>query len=358
MGQAKEALLRALDTLGPDDRFNIIQFNSYTHALFAGPVPADRFSLDQARQYVRGLSAGGGTKVAPALNQALTADSRNKGPRRVRQVVFITDGAVGNEADLFDQIRQQLGDARLFTAGIGAAPNRHFLREAARHGRGSYTQVTGSDDLADSLGQLFERMQAPVLTDLQASWPSVGADVFPRRPGDLFAGEPLVQVTRGVAPAGTLVLSGRVADPAAGWAWQQSLDLKDARPAQGLHRLWAREKVSYLQDSRLGGQVTDTTRDEIVALGLAHQIMTPYTSFVAVDRSPVRQRDEQLVTEPLATLMPAGTLQRVPWPATATPAPLLIRAGTAGLLLAVLIWLAGRIRRTLPVMRWSAERAS
>lgn len=358
MGQAREALLRALDTLTPDDHFNIIQFNSYTHGLFAGTVPADRFNLDQARHYVRGLSAGGGTVMAPALNQALTAGSGNKGRQRVRQVVFITDGAVGNEADLFDQIRRELGDARLFTAGIGAAPNRHFLRDAARHGRGSYTQVVSGEDLAGSLGPLFERMQAPVLTDLQASWPSPGAEVFPRRPGDLFAGEPLVQVTRGVAPEEQLVLSGRVADPAAGWVWQQSLDLTEARPAVGLHRLWAREKVSYLQDSRLGGEVSDTTRDEIVQLGLAHQIMTPYTSFVAVDRSPSRQRDAELVTESLATLMPAGTLQRVPWPATATPAPLLIRAGMAGLLLAVLIWLARRIRRTLPVMRWPGEQPS
>lgn len=360
MRQARLALLNALDTLGPDDRFNVIQFNSHTHGLFAAPVPADRFNLDRARHYVRGLSAGGGTVMAPALNQALAAGGqyRSRDRERVRQVVFITDGAVGNEQALLGQIRRELDDARLFTVGIGAAPNRHFLREAARHGRGSYTQVAGDDDLADTLGQLFSRMESPVLTDLRASWPAAGGEAFPARPGDLFAGEPLVQVSRGVAPQGDLMLSARVADPSAGWVWQQPLALSEARPASGLHRLWAREKVGHLQDSELGAGVSDSTRREIVALGIAHQIMTPYTSFVAVDRNPVRDAEAALVTESLATLMPAGTLQRIPWPGTSTAAPLLIRVGLAGLFLALLVWLAPGVRRTLPIMRWSRERLS
>ncbi|OZB15017.1 MAG: marine proteobacterial sortase target protein, partial [Marinobacter sp. 34-60-7] len=122
IAQARSALLRGLDTLRPGDRFNVIQFNSQAHALFSKPVSADANALARARQYVRGLKAEGGTEMTSALSLALTMGDTSD-ESRVRQRVFITDGAVGNESALFDQIRRDLGDQRLFTVGIGSAPN-------------------------------------------------------------------------------------------------------------------------------------------------------------------------------------------------------------------------------------------
>lgn len=349
IAQARESLLRGLDTLQPDDRFNIIQFNSQSYALFARAMPADRFNLDQARRYVQGLSAGGGTVMSSALDLALGSSGRGEGRANtghLRQVVFITDGAVGNERSLFAQIQRQLGDSRLFTVGIGSAPNVHFMREAARFGRGTSTIIHNLAEVSAPLDQLFRKMQSPVLADIQTRWPAdePGAEALPVRPGDLFAEEPFIQITRGISPQGQLKVSGR---QPGGARWRQSLDLANAAPAVGLHRLWAREKIDSLADAGLTGRSDNDTREAITELALSHQLLTRYTSFIAVDQTPRRKASEHLDTDHLATLMPAGSGQRIAYPQTATAGPLLIMLGVAGLLMAMVLALSGKLLVTL-----------
>lgn len=333
--QARTSLLRGLDTLGSADRFNVIQFNSQTSSLHPQAVPADSYNLDQARRYVRNLTADGGTEMAPALNVALRQSDRGADENAagyVRQVVFMTDGAVGNEAALFARIRQQLGDSRLFTVGIGSAPNMHFMREAARYGRGTYTAISDLGDVSGPLDELFSKMQSPVLTDIRARWPDqqAASESFPGRTGDLFKGEPMVQVTRGRAAHGELAVSGRLPD---GSRWEQSLDLQQAAPGKGLHRYWAREKIDSLLDTGLSGQVDESTRQEITTLALDHQLMTRYTSFVALDKTPVREVGTDLETEHLPTLLPAGSQPgMLRYPQTATLSPLLVALGLLGLM--------------------------
>src|SRR5207302_1597336 len=129
--QAKEALLMALDRLREGDRFNVIEFNSTTHSLYPAPMPVNAATLANARTFVRNLRARGGTEMLPALTAALSTPREG---REMRQVVFLTDGAVGNENDLLHLIEQRLDDRRLFTIGIGPAPNTYFLRKAAEAG--------------------------------------------------------------------------------------------------------------------------------------------------------------------------------------------------------------------------------
>ncbi|WP_367273074.1 marine proteobacterial sortase target protein [Marinobacter sp.] len=351
--QAREALQQGLETLAPGDRFNVIQFNSQPHALFMQPEMATANNLARARQYVSRLKADGGTEMAPALTLALQSQGRStaelpgdESPEestRVRQVVFMTDGAVGNESALFSQIRRQLGDHRLFTVAIGSAPNMHFMREASRWGRGSYTSVQDPADIRGPLARLFSAMEAPMLTDIEVSWPGQAvptmADSFPRRPGDLFQGEPLLQVVRGVPPAGELRVSGRLPG---GGKWQQSLDLQQAASGTGLNRYWAREKIdSLLDEARVEGQEPDKAK--ITKLAVEHSLMSPYTSFVAVDRTPGRTSESVLVKEDLPTLLPAGSQPgMMRYPQTATFAPLLIALGLLGLLLCAAIALLQR----------------
>jgi Ca-activated chloride channel family protein len=116
--QARAALTLALDRLAAADTFNVIQFNDVTRSLFAAPRPATRENIARARRYVAGLRATEGTEMRPALERALGGTER---PGRLRQIVFLTDGQIGNEAELFETIRQRLGDRRLFTVGIGSA---------------------------------------------------------------------------------------------------------------------------------------------------------------------------------------------------------------------------------------------
>ena len=139
--QARAALLSALRQLRPGDRFNVIQFNSTLHALFEQAVPADRQHLQQAQRYVRGLRADGGTEMLPAMRMALE-DPHPSG--LLRQVVFLTDGAVGNEQALFEAVTRNIGDSRLFTVGIGSAPNALFMTRAAKFGRGTFTYIGSS----------------------------------------------------------------------------------------------------------------------------------------------------------------------------------------------------------------------
>ncbi|WP_417520712.1 marine proteobacterial sortase target protein [Marinobacter sp.] len=351
--QAREALHLGLDTLAPGDRFNVIQFNSQPHALFMQPEMATANNLARARQYVSGLSADGGTEMAPALTMALQSQravgrmvavsSESDLAPKVRQVVFMTDGAVGNESALFDQIRRQLGDQRLFTVAIGSAPNMHFMREAARWGRGSYTSVQDPTDISGPLAKLFAAMEAPVLTDIKVSWQGQSAsaleDSFPRRPGDLFQGEPLLQVVRGVPPAGELSVSGRLPG---GGMWQQRLDLQQAAPGTGLNRYWAREKIdSLLDEARV--QAQEPQKAKITRLAVEHNLMSPYTSFVAVDKTPVRAPESALLKDNLPTLLPAGSQPgMVRYPQTATFAPLLIALGLLGLMFSAAITLLQR----------------
>ncbi len=342
--QARNALLRGLDTLGPEDQFNVIQFNSQTHALFMEPVPASANNIARARRYVQGLNANGGTEIAPALDAALD-DRRSDGgevPERVRQVVFVTDGSVGNEAALFRKINDQLGRSRLFTVGIGSAPNMHFMREAARYGRGTYTAISDLSDVERPLDELFAKMESPVLTDISVTWPgqTSATEAFPGRIGDLFRGEPMVQVVRGLSGKGELDVSGRLPD---GSQWQQSLSLDQAAPGKGLHRHWAKEKINGLMDSGLTGQIDEEARAEVTDLGLKHQLMTKYTSFLAQEKTPSRPTEETLATDSVPTLLPAGsqgTMLR--YPQTATVSPLLIAIGLVGLMFSAAITLLQR----------------
>lgn len=340
--QARSALLRGLDTLRPGDRFNIIQFNSQAHALYLEPVPADGHYLARARQYVQDLEAEGGTEMTGALSLAMGMDSKEDS-ELVRQMVFMTDGAVGNESALFDQIRNGLGNRRLFTVAIGSAPNMYFLREAARWGRGQYTAVHNTEDVDSALGKLFAAMEAPVMTDVHVAWPEASADAVPAKPGDLFHGQPLIQVVRGVPGKGELTVSGQLAG---GRDWVTRLDLASAAEGQGLDRQWARGRIDgWMDAARLEGREPDEAA--IVELSLRHGVMSPFTSFVAVEERVSRPQSEHLEQASVPTLLPAGSQPgMLRYPQTATYAPLMTALGLVGLMFSLAIVMLNR-RQTL-----------
>ncbi|MFC4259972.1 marine proteobacterial sortase target protein [Marinobacter lacisalsi] len=341
--QAREALLTSLDTLGQGDTFNVIQFNSHTSRLFPQPVTAGVDNLERARRYIRGLQANGGTEMASALEAALDGDAE-PAITDLRQVVFVTDGAVGNERALFAQIRDQLGGSRLFTVGIGSAPNMHFMRQAARFGRGTYTAISDLSEVSRQLDTLFRKMQSPMLTDIDVNWPAGvdAGDNFPARVGDLYLGEPMMLLARGASPEGDLAVSGALPG---GQVWQRGLALDQAASGTGIHRLWARAQIDQLLDQGLSGQIGDDAREQVLALGLTHQLVTPYTSFVATDKTPARPVEENLEQSAVPSLMPAGSAhQRIGYPQTATPAPLLMLSGLLGLTLSGVVALIRRRR--------------
>lgn len=341
--QARDALALALRRLQPEDRFNLIEFNSTAHALFDGAMPADEVHLARAARWVQRLKADGGTEMAAALKLALDG---GRHPGRVRQVVFLTDGAVGNEAALFELIAQRLGDSRLFTVGIGSAPNGHFMTRAAEVGRGSFTYIGKVEEVAERMGALFSKLESPVVTDIQVAWPAgAEAEAWPRPIPDLYLGEPVV-VAAALAKGttGEVVVSGH----AGAIAWKSSLSLVQANPGTGVGSLWARRKIAALMASRQLGVGEEEVRRQVIPLAIDYRLASQYTSFVAVDRTPVRPLEVELKRGQLPTQLPHGWDAQAVFgelPQTATDAPLHTLMGAAALLLAGVAQLARRIRR-------------
>jgi Ca-activated chloride channel family protein len=342
MAQAKKAVQLAIESLQPGDLFNVIEFDSHTRALYPYSMPANRVNVGQALDFVHALQADGGTEMRPALELAFDSPAH---ATHLRQVVFITDGSVGYEDEMFSMIEQKLGDARLFTVGIGSAPNSLFMRKAAEAGRGSYTFISVLHEVGEKMSALFKKLENPQVTDIELAWPSgVQVDAYPSVVPDLYLGEPVTVRTRalgGFRPGDTLYVGG---NSVAG-AWRAEVPLAASARAEGVAALWARARIGELLDAeRRGGDAT-TLRSEIVDTALTHRLVSKYTSLVAVDRTPARPAGQPLASERVPNLVAYGQGALVGFPATATSAPALRLMGAAWLLAALLVLVMIRTSR-------------
>ncbi len=303
MPQAKAALMLALERLQPDDTFNVIRFDDTMDVVFpGGAVPASEENVARAMGFVGALEATGGTEMLPALRAALV-DANVDDDARVRQVVFLTDGAIGNEAELFEAIDIGLGRSRLFTVGIGSAPNTYFMSRAARLGRGIFTFIGDIDEVEERSKQLFEALERPVMTDLAASFPT-GADVvaYPDPLPDLYAGEPVVLVAKIDRARGPVELTGNLA----GEAWNARLRLQDASSGAGVSTLWARARIADLEEGRFTGRNWEDIDKDVLATALKFSLVSRLTSLVAIDVSPSRPDDAPIARADIPSMLPEG----------------------------------------------------
>ena len=353
MSQAKRALLLAIEALQPGDLFNVIEFDSYTNALFPFSYPAEGANVANALNFVQSLRADGGTEMRPALKLALSSPPRET---HLRQIVFITDGSVGYEDDMFSMIEQTLGDARLFTIGIGSAPNSWFMRKAAEVGRGSYTFVSALHEVREKMDALFAKLESPQVTDIEVQWPSsVAIESYPTVVPDLYLGEPVVIRAQASGPlrSGDAV---RISGNSVSGAWRTNVPLSGPVRSEGVAALWARTRIAALLDEERRGADAEQIRASILDTALAHHIVSKYTSLIAVDKTPARPAGEALTSEQVPNLMPYGQSVNAifGFPATATGAPALRIMGAAWLLSAIL--LAAMIRTTRPGKRRARRR--
>ncbi len=300
---AKALMQDVITGLRPEDFLNVLLFESGAAVLSPeGSLPASEDNKLKALNFIKAQPGGGGTSIVPALKRAL-ALPRTRGVSRI--ITVATDGYVNVEPQVFQLIRENLGAANLFAFGIGTSVNRHLIEGMARAGLGESFVILNAADAAKQAARFRNYIANPVLTDIKVAFE--GFQTYAVEPGavpDLFALRPITLLGkyRGT-PQGAIVVRGKTAQG----PFERRLELKEAKASQdnaALRLLWARQRIMNLVDFASLERDKKEAEKEVTALGLKYSLMSPYTSFVAVDK--IKRADGTFVTVKQPLPMPAG----------------------------------------------------
>ena len=285
--------------------------------------------------------------MATALRTALVNQATSNS---LRQVIFMTDGSIGNEQALFEIIQKELGHSRLFTVGIGSAPNSHFMKRAANFGRGTHTHIGKLDEVQTRMQNLFKKIENPILKDISIDWAPINKQTknireniesWPQKLSDLYRGEPLLITAKADQLPSIINISGEVAND----NWSSRLELNGGENRHGISRLWARNKIAALMEQKRDAEF-ESIKQLIIDTALEHHLVSKFTSLVAVDVTPVRPQDKNLASHAIPTHLPAGwdhnKVFGQPFPATATDARLNLIIGMLLLFLTTTLILTRR----------------
>jgi Ca-activated chloride channel family protein len=277
---SKKLMAGLIGNLRPTDRFNVLLFSGGSSVMAEESLPATRENIARAIHLIDRQRGGGGTELLPALKRAL---SLKKAENTSRTVVIATDGHVTVEEEVFDLIRDNLGQANLFAFGIGTSVNRHIIEGMARVGMGEPFVIAKPDE-AQAQAERFRRLiQSPVLTQVKVDFGGFGAfEVEPPNIPDVLADRPVIVFGKWRGKAkGAITLSGRSGEG----RYAETLDAGNAKPSasnSALRYLWARHRIAMLSDyNRL--RSSDRRIGELTELGMKYNVLTAYTSFVAID---------------------------------------------------------------------------
>lgn len=299
MEQAKNALFYALSLLDSNDSFNIIGFDNLVTLMSDKPLVASGFNLRRAERFIYGLQADGGTEIQGALDAVLDGSQFDG---FVRQVIFLTDGSVSNEDALFKSIQAKLGDSRLFTVGIGSAPNSFFMRRAADVGKGSFTFIGSTSEVQPKMQQLFDKLAHPAITNLALSDENGNSlDFWPSPLPDLYFNQPIMVAIK-LNNASNVILNGQTAQGPI----SINLNTQAGSNAKGIAKLWARQKIKSL----LLYNSQNAVKDEVQQLALTHQLLSPFTAFIAIEQTQINPIAEQ--TANATNAVPQGMAMRLP----------------------------------------------
>ena len=289
--KSKETMLHCIKNVNPGDTFNMISFSNDVNQLFKTSQPYTKNNEESALKFLKDSEAGGGTYMLPAIKAALTPKAD---PNRLRIVVFFTDGYIGNDFEIIDCIQKNLGQSRIFSFGIGGSVNRFLIEKMAEEGRGASDVVLLGSDGKQVAEKFYNRIRNPILTDISVDWnglPVIADEVYPKRTPDLFSSQPLVLKGRYTAPAsGEIIVHAKVNGET--WIRKVQVDFPE-RYAENdaLIPIWARAKVDDLMSKDWMGLQNGTQdlsiKDQIIDVALDYNLMTQYTSFVAVEKMVV-----------------------------------------------------------------------
>ena len=342
-----KTLLRDLVTgLKSGDTFNVLCFASGSGILSETPLPANAANLELARRFIDDQHARGGTELEAALRQAIALPG---GSDRSRSILLVTDGYVSADAGVRDLIRREIGSANLFAFGIGSSVNRDLIEAVARAGGGEPAIVTKTNEAAPVAKRFLNYISAPVLAKVRVEAQGVTlGEIEPSPCPDVFAARPLVINGTWTGEAkGRIIVRGIGGN---GTPFEKIIDLEKSAEDHGLQHpalpiLWAREHVRHLTDQ----ESNDERIQKITQLGLSHSLLTPYTSFLAVDETP-REMNQVAKTVKQPLPLPLGVSEAAIGTGTGHNSPIVSNGsvpepGSVGLIAFLVVLLALQRRR-------------
>jgi Ca-activated chloride channel family protein len=299
---SKKLLKDLIGNLRPTDKFNVLLFSGGSSLMSEQSLPATSENIHRAINLIDRQRGGGGTELLPALKRALSL-TRSEGFSRT--VVIATDGYVMVEDEVFDLIRKNLGDANMFTFGIGSAVNRHLLEGMARVGMGEPFVISKPEEIREKAEKFRKMIESPVLTKVKVDFGKLNVyEVEPISIPDVFAERPVIAFGKWHGkPVGEITLSGLTSSG----PYVNKIDIRKEKPLKSnsaLRYLWARHRITLLSDYNFLHQDADRIK-EVTQLGLTYNLLTAYTSFVAID-TEVRLVDGQAVTVKQPLPLPEG----------------------------------------------------
>jgi len=276
---AKRLLEDLIGKLRPNDYFNVVLFAGDSTVLSKTPLAANQENVTRALDLLSQQRGSGGTELLDAVKNAMNLPSE---PGVSRSIVLVTDGYVSGEAGVFDYIRSNLGNTNVFAFGIGSSVNRFLIEGVARAGMGEPFIVLSEAEAAPTAEKFREYIESPVLTDVKVQ--ANGFDIYDVQPNnqpDLLAQRPVIVFGKWRGPlSGTFEISGKTGSG----DYRSSLDVSTVTPDEGnraLRYLWARSRIADLSDFASDELPADKVK-EITDLGLKYNLLTKYTSFIAV----------------------------------------------------------------------------
>jgi len=322
INSAKAALQSALSGLKPGDKFNIVEFNSTYSTLFSAPQFANLENIEIAKRFIDQLRAKGGTEMLPALQAALGFQHTGL----LRQVIFVTDGSVGYEDTVINTVTNQLRKARLFTVGIGTAPNQWFMRKIALAGRGSVHFIAQPAEVQKVMSGVLAQLETPALTNIHVNFDDTRTEYVPNPTPDLYANSAIIIAAKLGKQTNNMTISGTWGDT----NWERFIDLNETpMVATGSSSVWAQRTLESLEDKQRSLGRPDHYRSSILRIALKHKLLSRYTSFVAIEHNPIRPPSAAMVNKKVPNLLPKGSqMQSVSFPQGATGSDTLLLLST------------------------------
>jgi len=292
---SKSLIRDLINHLRPEDTFNVLLFAGSSYLFSPSSLPATQTNVDSALNLIGHQRGGGGTEMLSAIKRAMGLPGDDN---RSRSIVIATDGYVSFEESCFRYIQNNLNRANVFVFGIGSSVNRYLIEGIAKAGQGEPFVITRQAEAGARALKFRQYIESPVLTSINIDYNGFQAyDVEPKSFPDLLAKRPIVVFGkyRG-KPEGTIRLKGLTGDG----DYERKFQVTDAQPLENHHPLkylWARTRIAELSDKRFNSG--ENMREEIVSLGLRYNLMSRYTSFVAVHEVIRNTEGAEDITQPL-----------------------------------------------------------